>query len=1130
MATSSHAVLDYLRSFLSRQRGAEGDDRELLRRFAQTRDGDAFAALLRRHGPMVLGLARRVAGDWQTAEDVFQAAFLMLARKVHTIRRAESLPCWLHGVTFRLALRARRSQQRRQERETHVRRSPPPTPLDELTARELLEVLDEELQNLPENYRAPLILCCLEGLSQEEAAKRLNCSAGAVRGRLERGRNRLRLRLEKRGLTLPAVLGGTLLVADAVSATPPALMQSTLTAVTMGAGATPAATLLMQGAMRTIFLHKLKLVSAVVVLLGVTGGGLSMMALRPQAVEENEPPLAAVPDDKPVSGEKRVDLYGDPLPEGAEMRLGTIQRRAVGAQIAATPDGRSIVSVRGGKYVAIWDAATGRMRQRHELPVAAIDPMSFSELSPDGRWLATNRSAQQKSNVTIWDVRTGKKIRELLFTDARDIGLCAFSADGRRLAATGFVDKNCFVRIWNLSDGKCIFDKPVRAGSSERLTFTPDGKHLLASFDSWEGALHCWEVESGRQLWQSKEFEPCPIVVTPDSKVLAWRQHESPALDLATGRLSKVRLPSNAWKCSQLTFSPDGCTLLLSRLGDLIVWDYQKGQQRRVLKGAGEQAVFLPDGKSVITNNGSLQRWELASGQTVWPDTFARGHVGEVVTLAFSADGRRLVSGSRDGSVRWWDVTTGRPLHIWDGHKRPTGLPDGPQAPSGVTALDLTPDGGQLLSAGWGGTLQFHDLRTGERLHSLSLPSDDLLEGPPYAYHLRMSRLGTRAVGLVGAEFFRNIVGHEHDKRTHRLATWDLKTGRLRTCRSVPVNASVLSPDGRAVLLANGVLLDAETGKEIARMQEMTERYPHVFSPDGALIVGGSELITREKDGLTARYDGVRVWEAATGKPVAHIKRKFWPAQADFHPDGRFVVLNDHDGVQIWDLFRGTAVAGRKMPEQVCAGASSFPRYASCLAVTRNGRRMATGMPDGTILLWDVKLPPPVREALTAKERESLWADLANDDAAKAWHAVWRMAEVPQDALTFLRGRVKPYPTAPADVTRKLLADLEDSSFERRETAGKQLKELGLQAEPALRAALNAKPSLEQRRRIESLLAALAETPQSLSAEDLRQLRAVIVLERIDSPEARRLLEDVATGPESATLTRQARAARACLR
>src|SRR5262245_7450144 len=170
--------------------------------------------------------------------------------------------------------------------------------------------------------------------------------------------------------------------------------------------------------------------------------------------------------------------------------------------------------------------------------------------------------------------------------------------------------------------------------------------------------------------------------------------------------------------------------------------------------------------------------------------------------------------------------------------------------------------------------------------------------------------------------------------------------------------------------------------------------------------------------------------------------------------------------------------------------------FASCPAFAPDGR-LATGHPDSTILIWDMPLPARKTESLTARELDRLWADLADTDAAKAWSAVWRMADAPKEALPFLRGRVKPYPTAAADVTRKLLADLDGDSFEVREAAAKRLKELGLHAEPALRAALNAKPSLEQRRRIEPLLAALAETPQSLSADDLRQLRALIVLERI---------------------------------
>src|SRR5262245_6438296 len=234
---------------------------------------------MRRHGPMVLGLARRCVGDWQTAEDVFQAAFLLLARKAHTIRRPESLPCWLHSITFRLARQVRESRSRRREQEAQARLPVPPTPLDELTAREWLTVLDEELRVLPDLLRAPLILCCLEGLSQEEAARRLGCSAEAVRGRLERGRDRLRRRLEKRGLLLPAVMGGVLLIVESAGAVPAALLESTLNAVQTGAGVKSTASTLVWEVILSMQVTRMK-AFALVVLLAVMGASLGLLGLR----------------------------------------------------------------------------------------------------------------------------------------------------------------------------------------------------------------------------------------------------------------------------------------------------------------------------------------------------------------------------------------------------------------------------------------------------------------------------------------------------------------------------------------------------------------------------------------------------------------------------------------------------------------------------------------------------------------------------------------------------------------------------------------------------------------------------------------------------------------------------------
>ena len=200
-------------------------DSALLRRFVATQDGDAFVALMRRHGPMILGLARRVVRDHQLAEDVLQATFSVLAKKARAISRRESLPAWLHSVAFRLALRACKTRRCSLEAEALAPTASSIDPLDDLSAREYLTILDEELQKLPEKYRLPLILCHLEGLSQEEAAKRLDVSPGSLKGKLERGRARLRLRLAKRGLD--ADLGPCGLV-QSLPLVSPVLVQATL--------------------------------------------------------------------------------------------------------------------------------------------------------------------------------------------------------------------------------------------------------------------------------------------------------------------------------------------------------------------------------------------------------------------------------------------------------------------------------------------------------------------------------------------------------------------------------------------------------------------------------------------------------------------------------------------------------------------------------------------------------------------------------------------------------------------------------------------------------------------------------------------------------------------------------------
>src|SRR5262249_4781437 len=202
---------------------AASSDEQLLADYLARRSDEAFAALLGRHGPMVLNVCRRILHDAHAAEDVFQATFLVLADRAGAIHRRASLAGFLHGVAYRLAVRARRRP---------VQGLPAAVcdkavgPVEGLAWQEMLGILDHELSQLSERYRAPLVLCYLEGRTQDEAARQLGWSLNRLRRRVAQGRRLLEARLRGRGVTLSAALAG-LLAANTV-AVPGPLRAATL--------------------------------------------------------------------------------------------------------------------------------------------------------------------------------------------------------------------------------------------------------------------------------------------------------------------------------------------------------------------------------------------------------------------------------------------------------------------------------------------------------------------------------------------------------------------------------------------------------------------------------------------------------------------------------------------------------------------------------------------------------------------------------------------------------------------------------------------------------------------------------------------------------------------------------------
>jgi RNA polymerase sigma-70 factor (ECF subfamily) len=274
-------------------------DAQLLERFVKRRDEPAFAALVARHGPMVLGVCRRLVRDAQEAEDAFQATFLVLARKAAVIQRQPLLAGWLYGVAYRLAVRLRGQTARRRTREQRDVDLTALAAADDGAYSDVRPLVHEEVGRLPDKYRSAVVLCYLEGKTNEEAALQLRWPVGSVKSRLARARELLRTRLTRRGLTLSAGLLTTALVINKASASL-ALTDATIRgAALFAAGDAVAGGLisarvvkLSYGVLRTMILTKAKILAALALTLTMLGGA-GGLAYRSLAAGPGDTPKAA---------------------------------------------------------------------------------------------------------------------------------------------------------------------------------------------------------------------------------------------------------------------------------------------------------------------------------------------------------------------------------------------------------------------------------------------------------------------------------------------------------------------------------------------------------------------------------------------------------------------------------------------------------------------------------------------------------------------------------------------------------------------------------------------------------------------------------------------------------------------
>ena len=818
-------------------------DGELLRAFVRRGDQDAFAVLVKRYGPLVLATCRRVLRQLEDAEDAFQATFIVLARQARALVKNECVGGWLHRVAHRLALNARRALERRHHHERQSTAMNPTNPESEASWREVQVLLDDETQRLPERYRDPFILCALGGQSCAAAARQFGLKEGTVRSRLAEARKRLQARLSRRGVELTAVLGAAALAPSVATAqVGPALVAKAVSAAT-GAAVSASVSVLVKGLTASLAIKKAKVGVALFVVLSVLVGTASMWAVQSEPGGQEKAPLvqSVGKQEAAVKAERAVakDIYGDPLPPGAVIRLGTIRLRAMGANLAWTLDGKTLVGVSGGSFLTFWDAASGRLKETRILP----DEARFdSLLSADGQLLLSE-------TLDVWDVSTGKLLHRL--NPAKDGAHKAFSRDTRFVAAVIRKDSQFLIRCWDLKTGKQTFNTtvPRKGESSEFISFSPDGKKLLARLYGSPEVVgtYCWDLANGKLLWRNKETSNLifnrPPCFSADGKYLLSVQ---PPLDVASGKAIEFdNLPR--LEPGHFIAVPDGRTLLIVTKDGVLVWDMQAAKQVKMLAGARRRN----DPRARMASR-SLRTTVLCSVGT-WPPASRFSRITSMTgtgrrspDLLYSADGKKLASAGVDGSVRLWDTSTGRALKVWIGHDSRRSVGDHRSLAAGVTSLGMTPDAHLIVSAGSEERLRVWQTDNEKDNSTIALPQPPPGQSNRRVYHIRIFPEVGKFMALYGATFFAGLEGQEFDSMGW-LATWDIQSGNLLTKRALGwADASFrFSRDGMTILSSSRAI--NSYSKETVPFEGANtggNEFAAAFASDSSLVVNDSAHIT----------------------------------------------------------------------------------------------------------------------------------------------------------------------------------------------------------------------------------------------------------------------------------------------
>ena len=1127
-------------------------DGALLSHFVEDGDAQAFEAIVRRHSTMVLGVCRRVTGDEHDAEDAAQAAFVALAMKARSLRKTVSVGAWLHHVARQVSMdlirRRQRLQKRQQEAAKMARGLSVTVPAEPaIDAGELRRILDEHLDKLPEKYRLPIIMHHLEGLTQEQAAEALGCPPGTVAVRLHRGRELLRKRLGRGGLAagagalalaLPAAASAAAATATFISSTT-TLAATAATGGTAALAATASTTVagLAQGAIHTMLIGKIKTMAAVVL------AGISISAGL-------------------LAAGGKLDLYGDKLPADASSRLGTVRLRNAGGDIVnsvagltMSADGTRLASVGAwGRTLYVWDAKTGA-------EVAAITPeggkggMYWPGLSPDGNTayaIVVGGVVLGTNNINYWlvgwDVGTAA---ETFRIEAR--GPMATSPDGKLAAAASSQDMGS-VDVIDLKTGRAIHSlkghhvamPQYRTSAVRDLAWSADGTTLLSGGD--DNQVVVWDARSGKirgkmagnlppQAAPAKSGQrpagpsrgsAYPIAVSADGLMIAGPSTgvaDAVVRRISDGKVLHALVPEDdpvaepdkskpggppriKRTTTGIALSADGALVATSSTDRVIrLFNLATGKLARRIETTtappsvpGRTVLFGKDGKTLWCASGdkAIQAYDVATGKPRFEHLGPEGPVGRV---AFSPDGTRVAVVGWDTMLRLYDAAGGRQLWSVFAHKGPS------------MACVFSPDGNDIFTGGGDGRILCWDARTGKlRRHLTQLAPTGGRGLPTIADDMAISPDGKTLVLDLSWRAALMPTGGESAAQPKGLPLFGPRVGG--TFCNVAITA-----DGKTVIAGcNGstvftwdLVADPPAVNPRWRAQGVESHFVEARpTADGRFVVG-----------VGAGCRDLLIWDLATGRELLRTRLFALPQPGPWvsmrlTPDDRLAFVSVGQDIVAVELLSGKIVRTLK----------GHRGNVTTLDISRDGRLLASGSMDATVLTWDLRAltcgPSTPTSRPSAEELPKLWETMAGDDAAAAWEATRRLSQAGDEATALVGRNVAP---VKADAkARDLIAQIESPKFAEREEAYKSLTELGESAVETVKQALAGTVPAETRQRLETFLDQF-EKLGLVSGPKARELRAVAVLEWIGSESARKLLKELAAGAAGAKLTLEAKAA-----